>query len=232
MHEQKACLAASCPVDQARHCCCYGQGPHQQPYYQYATIYTVPIAIASGIQPDSKPASMLNQSRPLYSKERSAICYVDVRARACVSIASLRYLMGLSGEVGLLMYTSQAQTLTQSIKVSFQRKSGEGCPLCHQKLSCKSCLMRRIDQQALCGAADELITVTRFVHVCYTNVALMLCPSKYNTGLARFPSHTLQHHRLLSAVASLCNYRMRRSAAATVATHVHHHIARPFKAPL
>ena len=40
-----------------------------------------------------------------------------------MSIASLRYLMGLSGEVGLLMYTSQAQTLTQSIWVSFQRKS-------------------------------------------------------------------------------------------------------------
>ena len=114
VYEQKACLAASCPVDEARHCCYYGQGPHQQPYYQYATIYSVPIPMASGIRSDSKPASMLNQTRPLYSKGRSAICYVDVRAGACVSIASLRYLMGLSGEVGLLMYTSQAHSLLQS----------------------------------------------------------------------------------------------------------------------
>ena len=30
-----------------------------------ATIYTVPIAMASGIQPYSKPASMLNQTRAI-----------------------------------------------------------------------------------------------------------------------------------------------------------------------
>ena len=69
MYEQKACLAASCLVDQARHCCYDGQGPHQQPHYQYATIYTVPIAMASGTQPDSKPASLLSNKGQCIAKD-------------------------------------------------------------------------------------------------------------------------------------------------------------------